>query len=156
MILDNYNIIYTPGNLFMAYVIYKFIHIFYSDCKVNVIIECMSYIVYFILITITHVFFKIPVIVMIVNLLLLFLLSLLYEGDIKKAVLSVTIIYFSLMIIETILAFLTSTLNLNVLLPFEYESGFGIIAIRITSFVFVLIAEGFKNVKDEYPLPYAY
>lgn len=151
-----YDTIYILGNLFMAYVIYKFVHIFYSVCKVKKNIEKFAYIGYFILITITHVYFKIPIAVMVVNILLLFLLTLLYEGKVKKAVLSVAFIYFSLMTIETIFAFLTSILSLDLLAPFQYESGFGIIVIRIASFVMVLLVQGFGNVKSEYPLPNIY
>lgn len=156
MIFNNYTIIYTLGNLFMAYVIYKFIHIFYSTCKVNEILETITYIGYFILITTTHVFFRIPIVVMSMNVLLLFLLTLLYEGSIKKSVLSVSFIYFSLMSIETLFVFLTSVLYLNLLVPFKYESEFGIIVIRIASFALVFLVQGFKNVKNEYALPNIY
>ena len=156
MIFNIYDIIYILGNLFMAYVIYKFVHIFYSVCKVSKNTENFAYIGYFILITITHVYFKIPIAVMVVNILLLFLLTFLYEGTVKKAVLSVAFIYFSLMSIETIFAFLTSVLSLNFLVPFQYESRFGIIVIRISSFALVLLVQGFGNVKSEYPLPNIY
>jgi sensor histidine kinase YesM len=83
-------------------------------------------------------------------------LTLLYEGKIKKAILSVVITYFSLMSIETIFAFLTSLLQLNLLTPFRYESGFGIVVIRVASFALVLLVQGFKNIKSEYPLPNIY
>ncbi len=140
----------------MAYIIYKYIHIFYSTCKVNEVLERIAYIGYFVLITITHIFFKVPIIVMSMNILLLFLLTLLYEMKIKKAMLSVAFIYFSLMSIETIFVFLTSVLSLDLLAPFKYESEFGIIVIRIASFALVLLVQGFKNVKREYPLPNIY
>ncbi|WP_281532530.1 sensor histidine kinase [Anaerocolumna aminovalerica] len=156
MNIESYDVIYILGNLFMAFVIFKYIHIFYSDCKVNIYLERLAYIGYFLLITFTHIFPKIPLIVMATNLIILFLLTLLYEGKIKKAVLSVAIIYFSLMSIETIVVFLTCLLELNLLAPFDYMLGFGIFTIRILSFVFVLFVQGFKNVKTEYPLPNIY
>lgn len=156
MFIDSYDIIYMIGNLFMAFVIYKFVHIFYSNCKVNATTERIAYVGYFILITVTHIFLKIPLTVMTVNVLLLFGMTLLYEGKVKKSVLSVAIIYFSLMSVETIFAFLTSVLHFNLLVPFQYESEFGIIVIRIASFAMVLFVQGFKNVKNEYPLPNIY
>lgn len=156
MIITIYDIIYVLGNLFMAYVIYKYIHIFYSVCKVNKITEKLAYIGYFVLITITHIYFKIPIAVMVVNIFLLFFLTFLYEGKLKKTMLSVVFIYFSLMSIETIFAFLTSALSLDLLAPFQYQSGFGIIVIRIASFALVLIVQGFKNVKNECLLPNIY
>ena len=151
-----YNIIYTLGNLFMAYVLHKFMHIFYSDRKVSQAAELMAYIGYFLVITATHIFLKIPVIVMVANLLLLFLLTQLYDGNLKKSILSVSVIYFSLMIIETMFAFLTSYIKLNLLKPFHYESAFGIIVIRLASLVLVLLVQGFKNVKCEVTMPNVY
>ncbi|MEG2773799.1 MAG: hypothetical protein RR906_00145 [Acetivibrio sp.] len=37
--METYDVIYILGNLFMAYVIYKFMHIFYSVSKVAPLIE---------------------------------------------------------------------------------------------------------------------
>ena len=130
--------VYILGNLFMAYVLYKYMHIFYSDKKVSQLIEFMAYMGYFLIITATHIFLKIPIIVMIANLLFLFLLTLMYEGNLKKSILTVAVIYFSLMIVETLFAFLTSYLELNLMEPFPYKSEFGIVVIRIASFVLVL------------------
>ncbi len=156
MALQNYDIIYVLGNFFMAYVIFKFMHIFYTTRKVSVFIELTAYFSYFILITITHVFLKLPIIVMVANIILLFLLTLLYEGRIKKSMLSVLMIYFSLMSIETIFVVLTSVLQLNLLVPFQYESAFGIIVIRIASLALVFAVQGFKNVRNEYPISNVY
>jgi sensor histidine kinase YesM len=130
--------------------------IFYSDRKVSQATERMAYIGYFLVITAIHIFLKIPIIVMVANLLLLFLLTLLYDWNLKKSILSVAVIYFSLMIIETLFAFLTSYLKLNLLKPFHYESEFGIIVIRLASLVLVLLVQGFKNVKREVPMPNVY
>lgn len=140
----------------MAYVLYKYMHIFYSDRKVNQSIEFMAYIGYFLVITATHIFLQIPLIVMVANLLLLFLLTLMHEGNLKKSILTVAVIYFTLMIVETIFAFLTSYLKLNLMKPFPYESEFGIIVIRIASLALVLLVQGFKNVKYEVPMPNVY
>ncbi|MGC6177030.1 sensor histidine kinase [Lacrimispora sp. 38-1] len=156
MNMESYNAIYCLGNLFMTFVIYKYIHIFYSDCRVNFGLERLAYLGYFVLITLTYIYLKIPLTNMAVNLITLFLIAILYEGKISKALLSITIIYFSLMIIETLVAFLTSILELNLLSPFKYKSGFGIVAINILSFSYVLFVQGFKNVKTKYPLPNVY
>lgn len=154
--MESYYVVYILGNLFMAYVLYKYMHIFYSDRKVSQLIEFMAYIGYFLVITATHIFLKVPIIVMIANLLFLFLLTLMYEGNLKKSILTVAVIYFSLMIVETLFAFLTSYLKLNLMEPFPYKSEFGIVVIRIASLVLVLFVQGFKNVKHEVPMPDVY
>lgn len=156
MRLSYYYIIYSFGNLFMAYVIYKYMRIFYAECKVRSIYECLAYIGYFILITTAYIAIGIPLAVMGVNIALFFLLTLLYVGSIKKAAFSVAIIYFSLMCIETVIVVLTSHWDPDVLVPFSYTSSFGIIAIKLLSYTFVLVMHGFKNVKKEYPMPAVY
>lgn len=154
--MESYYVIYLLGNLFMAYVLYKYMHIFYSDRKVNQSIEFMAYIGYFLVITAIHIFLDVPFIVMVANLLLLFLLTMMYDGNLKKSILTVAVIYFTLMIVETLFAFLTSYLKLNIMKPFPYESEFGIIVIRIASLALVLLVQGFKNVKYEVLMPNVY
>lgn len=154
--METYDVIYILGNLFMAYVIYKFMHIFYSVSKVAPLIEKIAYIGYFLCITVTHVFLKVPTIIMVANLILFFLLAFLYEGSFKKKVIAVFSIYFPLLLVETTFALLTSYLRPDPLQPFSYESEFGLIAIRIASLVLVLIIQGFKNIKNAVPIPNVY
>ena len=156
MNLESYDITYILGNLFMAYVIYHYMYVFYSSCKVSSWIERLCYIGYFVGITLTHMFLEIPIIVLVTNLVFITLLTLLYDGNIKKSLLSTTIMYFSLTLIETIIAFITSTLQLNMLVPFEYESEIGIVLISLLSFAFVMVIKGFKNVKNDMILPASY
>lgn len=58
--------------------------------------------------------------------------------------------------IETIIAFITSMLQLNMLVPFEYESEIGIVLIRLFSFAFVMVVKGFRNVKSDQILQVSY
>lgn len=150
--MGTYDGIYILGNLFMTYVIHKYMHVFYSSSKISQTMEYLSYMGYFLIITTTYVLLKIPIIVITVNLLVLFILTLIYEGSLKKSILSVAVIFFSLMITEILITFLTSFLKLNFLKTFQCESGFGIIVIRLSSLVIVLLAQGFKNVKYKVPM----
>jgi two-component system sensor histidine kinase AgrC len=154
--MTHYDMVYILGNLLMAFVIYKFMCVFYSDCKVRPVYVWLSYLCYFVLITCTHLFIRLPLAVMIANLVLLYLITFLYSGKLQKAILSVAIIYLTLMCIETTIVFLTGYLKLNLFMEFEYDSAFGIIVIRIVSYAFVLAINGFKNVKSEYPIPNVY
>lgn len=154
-----YNIVYILGNLFMAYIIYKYVHIFYSECKVTPFTERVTYFGYFLSITLIHIVLKAPLIVFLSNIVLIFLMSLLYIGKVKKAMLSTVMICFSLMCIETAMAYLTNFSPLNIIEPFKYESAFGIVAIRIMSYAFVLLIYGFENIKNlrnSYPMPSIY
>ena len=103
-----------------------------------------------------HTFLEIPIIVLVTNLLFVTLLTFLYDDNIKKSLLTTVIICFSLTLIETIIAFITSKLQLNILVPFEYESELGIVLIRLFSLAFVMVIKGFKNVKKAPILPVSY
>lgn len=154
--LTLYNIVYLIGNIFMAFVIHKYIHIFYSSSKVNDLIEKSAYVVYFISVTIVHCFIKIPIAVLIVNLILLFFISILYDGTLKKALVVSLIIYFSMALIETLFVLLTNNFMLNLMTPLKYQSEFGIIIVRIICYAFVRFLNGFKNVQSDIPLPKSY
>lgn len=140
----------------MAFVIHKYIHIFYSSSNVNNLIEKSAYVVYFISVTIVHCFIKIPIAVLIVNIILLFFIAMLYDGTLKKALAVSLIIYFSMALIETLFLLLTSHLMPNLLTPLRYQSEFGIIIVRIICYTFVRFLGGFKNIRSHTSLPLAY
>lgn len=154
--LTLYNIVYLIGNIFMAFVIHKYIYIFYSSSKVNNLIEKSAYIIYFISVTIVHCFIKIPIAVLIVNLILLFFIAILYDGTLKKALAVSLIIYFSMALVETLFVLLTSHLMPNLITPLRYQSEFGIVIIRIICYAFVRFLGGFKNIRSYISLPLAY
>ena len=154
--LTLYNIVYFIGNIFMAFVIHKYIHIFYSSSKVNNLIEKSAYVIYFIIVTFVHCFIKIPIAVLLVNLILLFFIAMLYDGTLKKALAVSLIIYFSMALIETLFVLLTNNLMPNLVTPLKYQSEFGIIIVRIICYSFVRFLNGFKNVQSDIPLPKSY
>ena len=154
--LTLYNIVYLIGNIFMAFLIHKYIYIFYSSSKVNNLIEKSAYIIYFISVTIVHCFIKIPIAVLIVNLILLFFIAILYDGTLKKALDVSLIIYFSMALVETLFVLLTSHLMPNLITPLRYQSEFGIVIIRIICYAFVRFLGGFKNIRSYISLPLAY
>lgn len=151
-----YQITLCVGNLFLIYVIYKYLYIFYSKCKVKPAYEWFVYIGYFVIITVVDLCIGIPLVIMATNLLMLYLVTFIYADDWKKALVSVTTIYFSLLCVETIVVILTHNLKLDLFIPSEYQSPFGIIVARLLSYAFVLAVQGFKNVKADCLLPTTY
>lgn len=151
-----YHITLCIGNLFLIYVINKYLHVFYSECKVKPVCEWFVYIGYFVIITVVDLCIGIPLVIMATNLFMLYLLTFIYAGDWKKASLSVTTIYFSLLCVETIVVILTHNSKLDLFIPSEYQSPFEIIVARLLSYAFVLAVQGFKNVKADCLLPVTY
>ncbi|HHX63204.1 MAG TPA: GHKL domain-containing protein, partial [Epulopiscium sp.] len=131
-------------------------YIFYTETKVNKYIALLCYTAYFILITLVHTTIKIPIVVALSNVILIFLLTLLYSLQIRKNVLSVLLIYVTLTCAETLTVFLTGFINIDILSPYEYDSVFGIIVVRIVCFIAVLLFSSFKNIKSGYLIPRVY
>jgi len=156
MIIDSYFFIYIFANLFSVYTTYKFVRVFYSECKVTALIERMLYIGYIAIITCIHLFIDIPLVLLIANLIILFLLTLLYDSSLKKSILSTMIIFLTLAGLETIIAYLTYHISYSPVVSSEYNSILGQITVRILSYMFVLGVHGFKNVKSEHPMPNQY
>lgn len=156
MNIDLYDVVYTLGNLFMAFVIHKFMYIFYNESQANAVIEKLCYFSYFIVITVVHTTIRIPVIVAETNLLLIFLLSFFYSRNFRKNLLSTFLIYIVLTCAETLTVFLTSFIRIDILSPYEYNSVLGIITIRIVCYVIVLLLGNFKNIKAGKEIPRIY
>ncbi|MBU5426905.1 GHKL domain-containing protein [Tissierella pigra] len=157
MSIDIYNSIYIFSNIFMTYTIYKFMKIFYVKENTNKkAMEIGSYIIYFIAITILHIFVKIPIILLISNLGLFLMLTLNYKGSFKKRFLTTFLIYLTLMCIEMIIVLSTGYFKLDLLIRNEYESILGIIIIRIVSYFIVLIIGSYKNIRQGDIVPNTY
>ncbi|MSU03149.1 GHKL domain-containing protein [Tissierella sp. DSM 105185] len=157
MSIDIYNSIYIFSNIFMTYTIYKFMRIFYAKENTNKkVIEIGSYIIYFIAITMLHIFVKIPIILLISNLGLFLMLTLNYKSSFKKRILTALLIYLTLMCIEMIIVLYTGYFKLDLLIRNDYESILGIIIIRIVSYFIVLIIGSYKNIRQGDIVPNTY
>ncbi len=140
----------------MAYIIYQFMYVFYSETKVEKYREILCYVGYFVIITAVHTAIQMPIVVALANVILFFLLTLLYSMDIRKNLLSVVLIYITLACAETLTVLLTSVIHIDILKPYEYDSVFGMIAVRIVCFIAVLLFSSFKNLKSGSLIPKIY
>lgn len=154
--LNIYDGVYVFGNLFMTYVIYKFMRIFYVEENADKKIELGSYGIYFIAITVLHLFVKIPIILLIANLGIFLILTLNYKSSFKKRILTTFLIYLTLMCTEMIIVLATGYLKLELLIRNDYKSILGIIIIRIVSYVVVLIIGSYKNIRQGDSVPNTY
>nr|WP_312580080.1 GHKL domain-containing protein [Sedimentibacter sp.] len=156
MSVDIYDVVYIVGNLFMTYVIYKFMEIFYTEKSTGKKIVIWSYVIYFIVISTLHILVKVPIVLMISNIGLFYMLTLNYKSSIKKRVFTSIMIYLALMCIEMIIVFATGYFKLELLERNNYESILGIIIIRVVSYVAVLIIGKSKNIRQGDIVPNTY
>lgn len=151
-----YDLNYILGNVLMTYTIYKFMKIFYTEKNTSMKIEFKSYYLYFVIITILHLFVKIPLVLMISNLVLFFLLTLNYKSSFKKRLSTTFLIYATLMSVETLFVLVSGHLKLDPLIINDYRSILGITITRVVSYFVVLIIGSLKNINKDNMAPTTY
>lgn len=156
MNLDIYNLVYIFSSIFMTYTIYKFMRIFYTEKNTDLKIEIGSYILYFMITTILYLLVKLPIVLIIANIGLFFMLTFNYKSSFKKRILTALLIYLILICIEMIIVIATGYLRLGPLIRSDYESILGIIIIRMVSYFVALIIGGHKNIRQGDIIPNIY
>ena len=156
MDISLYNLVYIITNIFGTYIIYKFMSIFFNRKEVNRKIELLSYLGYFIMITIVYLFIKIPVVMMICNISAFIGLSLNYKANIKKRILAVTYIYLISMCVEIIVIILLSGMRFTIFSENEYSISYSLIVLKVVTYIVVLVLGKFVNVKHSESVPMSY
>lgn len=151
-----YNIIYIINNVFMAYVIYRFLRIFYAQKRTTKVIEGCCYAGYAVLISLTAFFDTPPLVYILLSLGCTFALTFLYQGKVKKQMLSTVLIYITMIVIEDIITFLSGYYTIQLLTPLKYNSSIGITVISICTFAIVLLLENLKDLKKGKEIPVSY
>ena len=148
-----YNLVYIFGNIFLTYIIYRYIHVFFDKCSISSILEWLCYLEYFICISVAHRYMETPMIIFCSNVILVTLNAMLYECDIRHKIFAILTIVISLITIEVIIATSIGLLQVNGVVPAIYKSEITIVLIDIFAFTFLKLANGFKNARNTMTLP---
>lgn len=139
-----------------CYVIYSLMNLFLPGGKYNKKLEMFSYIVYFVSSLLCFYFVRIPIVMLIFNLVFFSLISLNYIADFRQRMLTVVYIYCILCFIEMLVAAVTGYIHF----PFEaksmYSSIFGQIANQLLSLITVVIIRVRRKNRDYVSLPWLY
>lgn len=144
------NFVYAIGNLFMTYVIYKFMRVFYEERNFKKNIEITAYFIYFLLLTMINITIRIPIVTAGLNILFFFIITFLYSFNIRKNIITSLLMFLVLASIDALvalIAFITNLSDLSILKAYNYDSIISIVVVRITCFIFVLLFANFKNLK---------
>lgn len=154
--LTPYNIANLLSQTLGVFATYKFMHAFFDNRRVKKSTEILSYILYYLLSSFVALFFNIPILNLIVNLSLYFLLTFLYASSIKKKIFVSLVVYTVSMCAEMIVVTLTGYINFPLTEVNNYDSIFGIVATNGVLFAMSMAASGFKNIKTGNILPKAF
>lgn len=147
--LSLYDYIYIISNIFSTFIVFKFMCVFFDRTDVNKRIEFISYIGYFMLISLIYLKFDKPIITLLSNIVIFFVLSFNYRATIKVRSIAVILIYTILMAVESIVFLLARYLS-NRFGNSVSSEGFliiSLIATKIISYLVVLIAGALQNIK---------
>lgn len=146
--LTNYDIIYLMTNVFATYIVFKFMNIFFDRNEANRKKELTSYFLYFLIIGVIFITFDTPILNLITNLILFFLLTLNYPSTNKHRIIAIIYIYAILMTTETVTVLIFSVLKINDSTKgVDMELILALIVSKILSYIIVLVLANFKMLK---------
>lgn len=140
-------------DIFVAYVVYRFMKIFFDVCRTSRTVELLSYFLYYFVNALLFLFVDIPIVLMLFNIAAFFALSFNYEATMKNRILSALFIYSILVAVEILVVLISGYLDFSLYDMNRYSSIYGMIACRIISFALVLTMSNFKNIKNGQPVP---
>lgn len=143
-------------NIFGTYTIYKFMMVFFTREGVNRKIEFASYALYCGIIAYLFLGLKIPIVMLVANLLMLFGLTFNYQSNMLKRILSTVFISIIFICVEMIIVVLTSSVDITVFNESRFQSVYGLILIKILNYVVALMMNNFKSVRQGMKIPAYY
>lgn len=147
--LNSIIVVYLISSIFSTYTIFKFMSIFYERSEINKKIELVSYIAYYLIMGVIFLTFNKPVLNLITNMFMFFLITLNYPSSLKLRLTSIILIYVTLAIVESFVDIVVSLLDLNRFIPnTNLELIVILISSKIFSYIIVLALSNFKMVKS--------
>lgn len=99
----NYIFFYLLLNVLGTYIIFKYFDLFFKErLLVKRKTVYLIALIYYVCISFIHLYINNPILTMIGNLLLFYMISSIYQGDVKKRILSVLLIYLILLFTESV------------------------------------------------------
>lgn len=133
--------------------------IFFTERITTLWCEIGSYALYIGATAAVHLLTKIPLLVLITNILTLFIIALNYKSNLRKRISSVLLFFMITACVEIIVASFTMNMNINITkitATINYDSFIGLTICRIIIYLVVLILSNFKNSKTDITMPLTY
>ena len=149
MEINTYKTIYLISNFFTIFIIHRFMGAFFSKPIGTMILSNLAYISYFIITSLAYLFFDIPIATLLLNLGIVFVISMTYESTIQKRLMYSTYIIVFMMFPELIVGAITGYFHFSVFTEGNYSNSIGIITTKIISFIEALLLQNYKSSKEK-------
>ncbi len=155
--MPSYEITYILTTPIFILAIQKLMKCFLGELKYGKKVEFISFLMYGILMIIFYNYIKIPILLLIFNVLVMFLLTFNYESKFIDKFVCVASIYTFLIVFEGIVVRLTSPLDVYATKRFEYASSIGMVLVRVLTLTFShMFVKIKKTWKKELSIPFYY
>lgn len=142
--------VYLITSAFGTYILYRYMKIFFDRTETDKKIEFASYLLYYFTIDLLFIIFNDPVVNVISNLIMFFLLTLNYDSTLKRRLIATVSIYMILMTVETLVVLVMQYFDISILSKnSDLALIAGLISIKIISYNVMLFLSNFKMVKND-------
>ncbi|MDW5299242.1 MAG: GHKL domain-containing protein [Sedimentibacter sp.] len=146
---NSVTIVYLITNAFCTYTMFRFMGVFFGREETDKKIEFASYMLYYFVICLFYLAYNKPVLNILSNLIMFFLLTYNYKSTIKTRLIATVSVYTILMIIETVVILSLNYFNISIISQnSDIEIIAALIIMRIISYIIVLFLSNFKMVKN--------
>lgn len=147
---NNVIAVYLITNIFGTYTIYRYMKIFFDRNETDRRIELASYLLYYFTIDYLFLVFNNPMVNVVCNLIMFFLLTFNYESNLKRKLIATISIYMFLMTIETVVVLLMQYFDITLESKnLDLEIVVALIIIKIITYSVMLFLSNFKLVKND-------
>lgn len=148
-----YNISYLLSQALGVFAVYKLMRAFFEERHVKKITEVFFYIGYYIIASSVYLMVNIPIVNFCVTLSSYFILTFLYSSSVKKKVFVGLLVFVFGICTEMLVVISTGYIHFPISEVNGYNSIFGIVTLNVLFFIVSMIANGFKNIKNDNVMP---
>ncbi len=152
MELVNNSIIFLL-EMFRLYVLYKYMKIFFKKSRVNKKIELTAYLVYYIALEVVAIVAYYPPVNILVSVLGYYIITLCYEGNRKKRILTVLFIFACGFVAEAMAALVLGVLDFSFVNEAYEVTVFNKFIIEFTFWMLTLVIGKLRNIKENEYMP---
>lgn len=153
----NYEFAYILSNPLILFSINKLLESFFDSNKQNKLLKNITLVSFFLITSILLFITRIPMIILCINSILIFILTLCYKSSIIKKIIYTSIIVSLNIVIETIVSIIIGFTNLSAMSNSNFNSIIGLLIIRATLLIIsYLLSRYTLSMKKDFVLPKIY
>lgn len=145
-------IIYVTASIFMVFTVDRFMKVFFEKRNTPFYIYFLSFMLYLIIVNVAFFSSYLPIINLLTNISMIFLITLNYESAMKRKISAVCFIYFVMFTTDILISSLAGNFNISPLTQVKGDFTFELIIMNFLLFFEAILAQNFKNMRKNNPV----